>query len=65
MTSSPNTRLYVARCQRALGLTASAFTNFRLASREPQDRFGASGEKRYLAIRDAAAGEAAERGGCG
>lgn len=57
---SPNTRLYIARCQRALGRIASAYTQFKLAAREAQDRLGATGEKRYSATRDAAAGEAAE-----
>ena len=57
---SPNSRLYIARCYRALGKVASAYTNFRLASREAQDRLGATGEKRYSATRDAAASEAAE-----
>ena len=57
---SPNTRLYIARCHRAQGRVASAYTNFKLASREAQDRLTASGEKRYTATRDAAASEAAE-----
>jgi tetratricopeptide (TPR) repeat protein len=57
---SPNTRLYIGRCFRALGKTASAYTHLRLASREAQDRLSASGEKRFTATRDAAAGEAAE-----
>jgi hypothetical protein len=57
---SPNSRLYIGRCLRALGKTASAFTSLRLAAREAQDRLVASGEKRYVATRDAANQEAAE-----
>jgi hypothetical protein len=57
---SPNTRLYIARCHRALGHTASAYTNFKLASREAADRLSATGEKRYTATRDSAAAEATE-----
>lgn len=56
---SPNSRLYIGRCHRALGRTASAFTSFRLSAREAQDRLVASGENRYAATRDAANGEAA------
>jgi hypothetical protein len=58
--ASPNTRYYVGRCYRALGKVASAYTAFKLAAREAQDRLTASGEKRYMATRDAAAHEAAE-----
>lgn len=57
---SPNSRMYIGRCYRALGKVASAYTNLRLASREAQDRLTATGEKRYSATRDAAASEAAE-----
>ncbi len=57
---SPNTRLYIARCYRALSKPASAYTTFRLASKESQDRLNATGEKRYTATRDAATAEAAE-----
>ena len=57
---SPNSRLYIGRCLRGLGKTASAFTTLRLAAREAQDRLVASGEKRYAATRDAANLEAAE-----
>jgi tetratricopeptide (TPR) repeat protein len=57
---SPNARLYIARCHRAMGKVASAYTSFRLASREAQDRLAATGEQRYSATRDTAAGEAAE-----
>jgi hypothetical protein len=57
---SPNTRLYVGRCYRALGKTAAAHTALKLAAREAQDRQNASGEKRYAATRDTATQEAAE-----
>jgi hypothetical protein len=57
---SPNTRLYIARCFRQLGKIASAFTNFKLTSREATDRLNATGEKRYGATRDAANTEAGE-----
>jgi tetratricopeptide (TPR) repeat protein len=58
--ASPNTRYCVGRCYRALGKVASAYTAFKLAAREAQDRLAASGEKRYMATRDAAAHEAAD-----
>lgn len=57
---SPNTRLYVARCHRALKHVGSAYTNFRLASREASDRLNATGEQRYRATVQAADAEAAE-----
>lgn len=57
---SPNSRLYVARCHRALGRVATAYSQLKLASREAQDRLTATGEKRFTATRDAAAGEAEE-----
>jgi hypothetical protein len=57
---SPNTRLYMGRCYRALGKTASAFTALKLAAREAEDRLTASGEKRYGATRDTANLEAAD-----
>jgi hypothetical protein len=60
LLASPNTRLYMGRCYRALGRVASAFTAFRLAAREAADRLTSSGEKRYAATRDAATREAAE-----
>jgi hypothetical protein len=60
LSPSPNSKLYLARCYRALGKTASAYTAFRMASREAQDRLAATGEKRYAATRDAAASEGAE-----
>lgn len=57
---SPNTRLYIGRCYRALGKVASAHTALKLAAQEAEDRLTASGEKRYTATRDAANQEAAE-----
>ena len=57
---SPNSRLYIARCQRALGKIGSAFVSYRLAMREATDRLNTTGEKRYKATRDAAASEMAE-----
>jgi hypothetical protein len=56
---SPNSLLYMARCQRALGRIASAFTTFRLAYKQAQDRLVATGDSRYTATRDTAAREAA------
>ncbi len=55
---SPNTRLYIGRCYRALGKTASAYTALKLAAHEAQDRLTASGEKRYTVTRDTASQEA-------
>ncbi len=57
---SPNTRLYIARCYRAMNRLASAYTAYKLASREAQDRLTATGEKRFKATRDAAASELVE-----
>jgi hypothetical protein len=57
---SPNTRLYMARCYRALGQVASAYTNFKRASHEAADRLNATGEKRYGATKEAALAEAIE-----
>lgn len=55
---SPNSRLYVARCLHKLGKVASAYSAFRLASREAEDRVRATGEKRYAATQQSAAFEA-------
>jgi len=60
LSSSPNSKLYIARCYRALGKVASAYTTYRMAARESQDRLTATGEKRYGATRDVASSEAAE-----
>ena len=60
LAPSPNSKLYMGRCFRALGRVASAYTSFRMAAREAQDRVNATGERRYKATRDAASSEAAE-----
>lgn len=60
LLSSPNTRLYMARCFRALGKTASAYTSYKRSAREASDRLQSTGEKRYTATRDAATAELAE-----
>lgn len=56
---SPNTRFKIAKCFVALGKTASAYTSFKRAAQEAQDRVNATGEKRFLPTRDAALIEAA------
>lgn len=60
LSPSPNSRLFMARCYRALNRVASAYTQYRFAVREAQERLGTTGEKRYAATRDAANSEAAE-----
>jgi tetratricopeptide (TPR) repeat protein len=60
LLASPNSLLYMARCYKGLGKVASAYTTYRLASRQAQDRLVATAEKRYAATRDAATREAAE-----
>lgn len=55
---SPNTRLYIGRCQRELGLIASASASLKLAAREAKDRLATSGEKRFAATEVAATKEA-------
>lgn len=60
LAASPNSRLYMARCYREIGRFASAYTTYRLAAREAQDRLTATQEKRYVATREAADSEAAE-----
>ncbi len=60
LSASPNSRLYIGRCYRALGKVASAYTAFRFASREAAARLTATHEKRYGATRDAATKEAAD-----
>jgi len=59
LLASPNSLLYMARCHKALGHTASAYTTFRLAYKQSQDRLVATGDKRYVATRDSASKEAA------
>lgn len=56
---SPNTRFKIAKCFVALGKTGSAYTSFKRAAQEAQDRVNATGEKRFLPTRDAALIEAA------
>lgn len=56
---SPNTRFKIAKCFVALGKAASAYTSFKRAAQEAQDRVNATGEKRFLPTRDAALAEAA------
>ena len=57
---SPNTRLYIARCYRALGKPASAFTSYRRAAAEATDRIRDTGEKRFGITRDGATSEMGE-----
>lgn len=57
---SPNSRLYIGRCYRAIGRMGSAYTSLKLAAREAEDRLNATGEKRYRATQEAAIGEMAE-----
>lgn len=54
---SPNTRFQMARCYIALGKTASAYSNFKRAAQEAEDRVSATHDKRYAATRDAALAE--------
>ena len=44
---SPNTRIKVARCYKALGQIGSAFVQFHRTAHEAQDRINATGEARY------------------
>jgi len=53
---SPNTRLYIARCERALGHVASAFVELQRAASEAADRSAA--DPRYTSTRDVATQEA-------
>jgi len=57
---SPNSRLYIARCYRAMGKVGSAYTTYKLAAGEAEDRVRATGEQRYGATRDTATKEADE-----
>ena len=59
LLGSPNSVLYMGRCYLGLGKTASAYTSFRLAYRQAQDRLVATADKRYAGTRDSAAREAA------
>ncbi len=57
--TSPNTRLFIARCHRELGHVSTAYTEFKLAAGEAQQRI-AAGDKKYVTTRDSAAIEAEE-----
>lgn len=57
VVSSPNTRLYIARCLHELGRNAEALTEYRRAAAEAADR--AAGERRYAITRDTARAEGA------
>jgi hypothetical protein len=56
---SPNTRFKIAKCYLALNKPASAYSSFRRAAREAQDRIQATGEQRFAPTRAAAEAEAA------
>lgn len=56
---SPNTRFKIARCYLALGRIGSAYTQFRRAAQDADDRLKATHEHRYAATRNAASAEAA------
>lgn len=55
---SPNTRIKIARCYKALGQIGSAYVQFHRTAHEAQDRINATGEARYAPTRDAAEAEA-------
>lgn len=59
LQSSPNTRLYLARCHHALGRIGKAFILYRQAALEAQDRMAASGDQRFLGTMATARKEAA------
>jgi tetratricopeptide (TPR) repeat protein len=50
--ASPNTRLYIARCERELGHPAAAYIEFQRAASEAADR--ARSDPKYVATRDTA-----------
>jgi len=54
---SPNTRLYIGRCERELGHVAAAYVAFERAASEAADR--AASDPRYSSTRDAAKQEVA------
>jgi hypothetical protein len=54
---SPNTRLYIARCERELGHNATAYVEFQRTATEAADR--AKTDPRYAGTQDAAKQEAA------
>jgi hypothetical protein len=55
---SPNTRFKIAKCYLALGRTGSAYSEFRRAAKEAQDRINATGEQRFAPTKLAAENEA-------
>ncbi|MDB4995723.1 MAG: hypothetical protein JWM74_3155 [Myxococcaceae bacterium] len=57
LVASPNTRLYIARCERELGHNASAFVEYQRAASEAADR--ARTDPRYTTTRDHARSESA------
>ncbi len=57
LVASPNTRLYIARCERELGHNASAFVEYQRAASEAADR--ARTDPRYATTRDHARSESA------
>ncbi len=54
---SPNTRLYIGRCERELGHVAAAYVEFERAASEAADR--AASDPRYVSTRDVAKQEVA------
>lgn len=59
MQSSPNTRLYLARCHHALGRIGKAYILYRQSALEAQDRMAASGDQRFSGTLATARKEAA------
>jgi hypothetical protein len=57
LVASPNTRLYIARCERELGHNAAAFVEYQRAATEAADR--ARTDPRYTTTRDHARSESA------
>lgn len=60
LEASPNTRFMIARCQQALGRIGSAYSAYRKALAESEDRIRATADPRYAATRDAARARLAE-----
>jgi hypothetical protein len=52
--ASPNTRFMIGSCFEAMGKMGSAYSFFRRAAKEAEDRILATGDPRYAATRDAA-----------
>lgn len=52
--ASPNTRFMIGTCYHALGRLGSAYSFFRRAAKEAEDRILATSDPRYAATRDAA-----------